>query len=150
MKTYQQIQNCHLQPTPNDTLVQLHHEIFKIGVLIHFHRRILNSPPHTLIPHLDVLFHSVATYQQLGGGYITLWPVFIGAAEVYLEEHKRSVRRWMNEAEMMGARSRGDVRELVEAVWQKRREIAGDAGEGDVVVDWRTVMSGMGMDVLLV
>jgi hypothetical protein len=67
-----------------------------------------------------------------------------------LEEHKESVRTWMDQAEMVGARSRGDVRELIQAVWLKRREMAGNAGEGDVVVDWRTVMSGMGMDVLLV
>lgn len=79
-----------------------------------------------------------------------MWPVFIGAVEVYLEEHKRSVRAWMNKSDMMGARSRGDVRELVDAVWLKRKEEAGVDGEGTVVVDWRAVMSEMGMDVLLV
>jgi len=85
----------------------------------------------------------------MGGRYITLWPVFIAAVEVYLEEHKWSARAWMDRADMMGVRSRGDVRELVEAVWSKRKEEARDNGEGDMVVNWRAVMGKMGIDVLL-
>ena len=151
---YQRLLNCNLQLTPNKELVQLHHQIFKAGVLIHFHRRILNSTPRTLIPHLNTLLRDVTAYQGLEKGYVTLWPVFVGAVEAYEEEHKSCVRTWLDTTERIGAASRGYIRSLIEAVWrerkQKRDEIGEGAEEGDVVVDWRKVMGRMGMDVLLV
>lgn len=153
-KLYQRLLNCNLQPTPSKELVQLHHQIFKAGVLIHFHRRILNSTPRTLLPYLEDLLRDVTTYQGLKKGYATLWPVFVGAVEAYQEEHKSCVRTWLDTAERIGAASRGYIRSLIEAVWRERKckrdEIGEGAEEGDVVVDWRKVMKGMGMDVLLV
>jgi Fungal specific transcription factor domain len=154
VELYQRLSNCNLQFTPNKELVQLHHRIFKSGVLIHFHRRILNSTPRTLIPHLDTLLRDVTAYQGLEKGYVTLWPVFVGAVEAYEEEHKSCVRTWLDKTERIGAASRGHIRSLIEAVWQERKrkrdEIGEGAEEGDVVVDWRKVMGRMGMDVLLV
>lgn len=151
---HQRILACNLQLTPNKELVQLHHQIFKAGVLIHFHRRILNSTPRTLIPHLDNLLRDVTAYQNLEKGYVTLWPVFIGAVEAYQEEHKSWVRTWLDTTERIGAASRGYIRSLIEAVWRERKrkrdEIGEGAEEGDVIVDWRKVMGRMGMDVLLV
>jgi len=96
----------------------------------------------------------VKEYQQLGGGYVTLWPVFITAVEVYLPQHKLLVREWLNECETMGAASRKDIRELIEAVWRKRLEIrqhmGGEMEQGEIVVEWRGVMWEKQLDILLV
>ena len=75
----------------------------------------------------------------------------MASVEVYLPEHKRQVREWMDRADAIGVPSRQNVRRLVEEVWRTREHVANDAGmeEGEVVVDWRDVMDRLGMDVLL-
>jgi transcription factor-like protein len=151
---HQRLLRCNLKLTPHQNLIQIHHQIFKAGVLIHFHRRILNSTPRTVAPHLNTLLRSVTTYQCLNGGYVTMWPVFVGAVEAYQEVHKKCVRTWLDTAEGIGAASRGYIRSLIEAVWRERKckrdEIGEGIEEGDVIIDWRKVMGSIGMDVLLV
>ncbi|CZR60976.1 uncharacterized protein PAC_10872 [Phialocephala subalpina] len=151
---YQRIQSYGLEASSSNQLVRLHHEIFRTGVLVHFHRRILNSLPHTLVPLLDNLLSSVEEYERLKGGYVTLWPVFIGAAEVFEEHQKLRVRAWLDTVDLMGAANRRDVRTVIEAVWNERscqRNLLGRrVAEGEVIVDWREVMRDMGVEILLV
>jgi len=151
---YQRILECDLEHSSSQELVQLHHEIFKMGVLIHFHRRILNSVPCALIPLLDILLGYVTKYESLKGGYITIWPVFIAAVEAYKEDHKSCLRGWLNSAEKLGAANRVDAGLLIEAVWRERKRKTNEIGEGteegDVIVDWRQVMEEMRMHILLV
>lgn len=75
----------------------------------------------------------------------------MAAVEVYLPEHQRQVREWMDRADAIGVPSRKNVRRLVLEIWRTREHVAGDAGieEGEIVVDWRVVMDRLGMDVLL-
>lgn len=151
---YRRIQNYRLEASSRNQVVRLHCEIFRTGILIHFHRRILKSPPYTLIQLLDNLLNSVEEYERLRGGYVTLWPVFIGAAEVFNEDQKRRVRAWLDTAELMGAANRRDIRIVIEAVWQERSLqralFGGVVDEGEVVVDWREVMRSMGVEILLI
>jgi hypothetical protein len=151
---YQRIEHCQLSSSETNVLIKLHHDIFKKGVLIHFLRRILNILPVTLIPYLESLLDAIEQYQELKGGCITLWPVFVGAVEVFEERQKGRVRSWLDTAEMVGAANRKDVRMVIEEVWKARSRLKGCLGEavvvGDVRVDWREVMGEMGVDLLLV
>ena len=80
-----------------------------------------------------------------------MWPVFMAALEVYLPEHKKQVREWMNRADAIGVTSRKDVRRLLEEVWVTREHMARDEGieESEIIVDWKVVMNRLGMDILL-
>ncbi|KAF8867366.1 hypothetical protein BDZ45DRAFT_795082 [Acephala macrosclerotiorum] len=151
---YQRIQNYKLEASLPNQLVRLQYEIFRTGVLIHFHRRILSLKPYTLVPVLNDLLNSVEEYQRLKGGFVTLWPVFIGAAEVFEEDQKRRVRLWLDNADLMGAANRRDIRMIIETVWQERsrqRDFIGEgADEGEVMVDWREIMRNMGVEILLI
>lgn len=152
---YQRLQACsYPKDSPGQYLVRLHHRIFQLGAIVYFHRSIWDSRPNALIPYIEELLQAVKEYQQLGGGYVTLWPVFITAVEVYLPQHKLLVREWLNECETMGAASRKDIRELIEAVWRKRLEIrqhmGGEMEQGEIVVEWRGVMWEKQLDILLV
>jgi len=149
---YQRLQNSQAPSTPNELMI-LHVKIFKTGTMIYFHRQILNATPKTLLPWTSDLLHSLAEYRKLGGGWVTLWPVFLEAVEVYQDSQKAAVRECLDSTEMMDARGRREVRKLVEAVWQRsvRREQLGNwFDEGDIVVDWRHVMRDKGWDILLI
>jgi hypothetical protein len=81
-----------------------------------------------LIPLIEKLLGDVGRYRCVGFGYVALWPVFMGAVEVYKVEPKRWVRARMDGDAMMGARNRGVVREVVEGMWRRRGEMSGGGG----------------------
>ncbi|RFU32814.1 hypothetical protein B7463_g3490, partial [Scytalidium lignicola] len=152
---YQRVKECsHPQEYSDKHIVKLHHRIFQLGAIIYFHRAIFNSPPRTIVPYIDELLRKVKDYQQLGVGYVTLWPVFVAAVEVYKQEHKVLVREWLHECDKMGAASRKDIRELIEAVWERRASIyervSVEEEQGEIVLDWREVMKERQLDILLV
>ena len=143
------IENCVIEPA--DPIIRTHHRIFLLGTLIYAHRQLHNPPPLSLFPYLSSLLDCIDRFVTIGGGHIALWPVFMASVEVYLPEHKRQVREWMDRADAIGVPSRKNVRRLVEEIWRTREHVARDTGmeEGEVVVDWRDVMARLGMDVLL-
>ena len=144
------IENCVLETT--DPVVGTHQKIFLLGTIIFAHRQLLNPPPFALFSHLSSLLEYVALFPTLGGGHIALWPVFMAAVEVYLPSHKNQVREWMDRADQIGVASRSDARKLIEKVWATRKQIAKDEGteECEIVLDWKTIMNDLGMDVLLI
>ena len=73
-----------------------------------------------------MIFYEVMQYQELGGGYITLWPIFIASVEAYREDHKMMVRKWLDVAEKIGSASRKDVRKVIESVWEKENGRRGE------------------------
>ncbi|KUJ20681.1 uncharacterized protein LY89DRAFT_451784 [Mollisia scopiformis] len=149
---HRRIQQCQPEDPETNVLAKLHHEIFKIGALIHFHRRILNFHPRALLPYVTLMLDAIEQYLTLNGGYIALWPVFIGAVEVFEESHKSRVRTWLSRADLMGAANRKDVRLVIEAVWRERSRLScvDEKTEGETVVDWREVIRDLGIEILLV
>ena len=151
---YQQLQGSDRQDRCGKNLVLLHHQIFELGAIIYFHRSIHNSPPQTLKAYLEELLQHLKRYRDLGGGYVTLWPAFIAAVEAYQEDHKVGFREWLDDNDKMGAASRGDIRKVIEAVWEKRtslgQQICHRVDQGEIVVDWKEVMYERGLDILLV
>lgn len=142
------IENCVLEST--DPVIRTHQRIFHLGTLIYAQRQLLNPPPFALFSYLASLLDCVALYPTLGGGNIALWPVFMGAVEIYLPEHKKQVRAWMDQADQVGVASRTDVRKVIEKVWATRKQMADDKGieECEVVLSWSVVMNELGMDLL--
>ena len=151
---YRRLLLCSSQNSQDDPILQLHHQIFQIGAIVYFHRSVLNSPPHALVPFLDELLADVRAYRERGGGYVTLWPVFIAAVEAYEERHQEGFQDWLHDCDRMGAANRKDVREVIESVWRKRlvmwREMGTRMELGGIVVSWTEVMYESGLEVLLV
>ena len=152
---YHRLQTClPLCNSQSKNLPQLHHRIFQLGAIIYFHRSLFKSCPRSVSLFLDELLQLVKLYRDFGGGYVTLWPVFMAAVEAYQECHQEGFRDWLDECEKMGAASRKDIRCVIEAVWRKRaslrQQIGNCAEPGGIVVDWRAVMWEKGLDILLV
>lgn len=150
----QRIESCQLEAPAANELSNLHHHIFKAGVLIHFHKRILEFNPSRLVPLLDVLFDAIEQYRMREGGHVTLWPVFIGAVEAVQDRHKDRVRAWLDEADSMGAANRKEIRVVIEAVWRERSRLrdlsGGTIEEEEINVDWRDMIKDMGIELLLI
>ena len=151
---YHRLLACSLPDSQGDLILQLHHQIFQLGAIIYFHRSVLDSPPHALAAFLDELLEHVKTYRGCGGGYVTVWPVFMAAVEAYQERHLEGFREWLSDCDKMGVANRKDIREVIESVWQRRQLIWQERGAstslGNLTIDWRRVMGERGFEVLLV
>lgn len=150
---YQRLQTCSAtQDSRKEGQVQLHRRIFQLGAIIYFHRSIFGSLPRDLVMSINELLWHLKRYRELGGGHVTLWPVFMAAVEGYQADHQAAFRQWLDDNNKMGAASRRDIRSLIEAVWNKRARIGETTGvdEGHVTVDWSDVACEMGLDILLV
>jgi hypothetical protein len=149
----QRLRSCSLpNDFSNEGCVQLHHRIFQLGAIIYFNRSVLKSPSQQSVAFIDELLQHVKQYRKLGGGYITLWPVFMAAVEAYQTYHQAAFREWLDDNDKMGAASRRDIREVIEAIWRERSHLGEEngVGQGDVIVDWREVAWERGLDILLV
>jgi len=151
---FQKILNCTTSPEKTGIVINLHHQIFRTGVLIYFYRQIFNSSPKELLFLVSDILKCIKKYKEIGGGRVTLWPVFVAAVETYNDEHKTAMWEWWDSADVLGSASRRMCRELVEAVWQERTRKCHDVGmssdEGDMMVDWRVMMVDKGWDVPLI
>lgn len=151
---HQRILACSVHTFQGQHILQLHHRIFQLGVIVYFHRSVLNSLPHNLLDLLEELLTHVKTYRDHMGGYVTLWPIFIAAVEAYKEHHQEGFREWLDNCDQMGAANRKDIRDVIENVWRKRLTMWQHRGAhmelGSITVDWREVMQERGCEVLLV
>lgn len=106
---YRQILVCAYSRSQSNRVAQLHARIFQVGALVYFHRSILSSAPRTIGPLRDQLLGYMETYRKHGGGYVTIWPVFITAVEAYEERHQNGFDRWMCDCDKIDASNREDI-----------------------------------------
>jgi Fungal specific transcription factor domain len=151
---HQQILACASNGSQSDHVAQLHARIFQVGTLVYFHRSILSSPPRAVVPLLDQLLGYLDAYRNHGGGYVTIWPVFIAAVEAYEERHQNGFEAWMRDCDKIGASNREDIRQFVEDIWRERQLIWRQNGMGielgSIAINWQEVMLARGLNYLLV
>lgn len=145
---------CYQQDPSDSAVVGLHCRIFQLGVLIYFHRAIFNSVPLVMATYVNELLGKVKSYQNLGGGYVAAWPVFVAAAEVYKQEHMALVHEWLDEGDRMGVANRRDIRALIQSIWDRRMAIYEqghtEQSLGEIIVDWREITRQRNPNILIV
>ena len=97
----------------------------------------------------------------------TIWPVFHAAVELYKEDdQRRAMDVWLNRIEAAAIGNREQMRSVLEKLWSIRYQAAKqrvsslsaasidlpavDDVAGEIALDWMSVASSMGIDVLLV
>lgn len=131
---------------------QLHLKIFHLGGLTYLNRSVTDYPPKKLSQIIRSAFEFITGFQSQGGRNLALWPLFMVAVEVYDKEHMVIVRNWLHHTAMLGMGNRTGVQQLLEEVWRRREQTAAEKGldPGEVIVDWRDVMSELGFEILLI
>ncbi|KAK5050921.1 hypothetical protein LTR84_003480 [Exophiala bonariae] len=138
-------------PSPTQTLVKLHSQIFDGAVMIHLCRVVLQRPPSAVASYVHQVLTNVGKFMDAGGGEVSAWPVFIAAAEAFTSEDQHLASRYFCQSEMVFAGNRTDMHSVVRQVWADRETlgIEQDCNAGDVGLDWRDVMRRMDIDILL-
>ena len=151
-------------------LARLHNRVFALGTIVYLHRQTRNSSPQLLLEYTSALFQAVAdiiaittsSFEVATHGNITLWPVFMAAVESYRREELDVAESWLQSQSASGIGNRAAIRLVIEEVWAERKRrlahlISLDIGLaqtedalGAVTVNWRSVMQGMDLDILLV
>jgi hypothetical protein len=82
---------------------------------------------------------------------VSVWPVFIAAAEAYTPQSQALVERFFTFSDKLGAQNRTDIQRVIRQVWKDRQDLAAlhDRDPGDISIDWRDVMARLDLDVLL-
>jgi hypothetical protein len=131
---------------------RLHLKVFHLGVLTYLHRSITNCSPRDLSQLVQSTFNAITEFEMQGGRNLGLWPLFMVAVEVYNAELMTTVRNWLQRTAMLGIGNRVSVQQLLEEVWRRREQAAVEIGvdTGEITIDWREVMSELGLEILLI
>lgn len=132
-------------------LDQLHLQIFRTATIIYLYRTILNVSPGGVTEYVSAVLDDTMTFMRLGGGAISLWPVFVAAVEACSQDQQNIVEQWLNIVCELGIENRHTARRLILQVWEERSQLATISGLelADVKVDWRDVQRREGIDLLL-
>lgn len=133
------------------TLVKLHVQLFDGAVMIHLCRVVLKCPPSAVTNYVLRVLTSVMTFIDMGGGPVSAWPIFIAAAEACTSEAQALAIRYFNHSEKIFVGNRKDMHRVARQVWAERDALALErhCKPGDVQLDWRDVMTRLGIDILL-
>ena len=138
-------------PSPTQTLVKLHSQIFDGAVMIHLCRVVLQCPPSAVTSYVHQVLASVVKFMEGGGGQVSAWPVFIAAVEACTDEDQRLASRYFCHTERVFAGNRTDMHCVARQVWADRESLAlkQHCDAGDIRLDWRDVKRRLGIDILL-
>jgi hypothetical protein len=133
------------------TLVNLHLHLFNGAVSIYLFRMVLQYPPSAVVDYVWKVLRDTVAFIDMHGGSVSIWPVFIAAAEAYTAESQALAGRFFQFSEKLGVGNRDDVQRVIHQVWTERERLAVEQGcdPGDVIVDWREVMKRLDLDLLL-
>lgn len=137
---------CHAQAAIHHSNVVLN------GIMIYLYRTIGNYGPSQLEVYVSRVFESVEEYRQLGGRNMTVWPVFQAAIEACSGANQDLARRWLADSIRLGIGNRRQLKQVIEDTWKRRDTVATVMGlaVGDVVVDWKMILSETNTDILLI
>lgn len=138
----------------NDQLEHLHRlhlRLFRTSAIIYLYRTLLNVPPKAVGRYVAEALHDTTTFLRLRGGAVSMWPVFIAAVEATEAADQQRVRQWFQISGRTGLDNRKTARKIIQAVWNERSQLAMMSGlePSQVVVDWRQIQQGLGVDILL-
>lgn len=133
------------------TLTRLHLRLFNTAVMIYLFCVVLRCPPSSMAKSVLQVLRDATTFVDMHDGTVSIWPVFVAAAEAYTPESQALATQCL---EILGARGAGNRREIhrvVRRVWSDRGKLARarQCDPGEVLVDWRQVMKKLKMDILL-
>lgn len=133
------------------TLVKLHLHLFNAAASIYLFCVVLKRPPSDSAEYILQVLTDAITFVDMGGKGVSIWPIFLAAAEAYTLETQVLASNLLNYGEMLGSGNRQDMHRVVRQVWADRQQLAEDrqCDPGEVVVDWREVMKMMALDILL-
>ncbi|KIW69501.1 hypothetical protein PV04_05374 [Phialophora macrospora] len=141
------------QPVENrqEYLRSLHQRMFRNAAMIYLYRTIYNVVPDTIRDRVSQVLGDAMKFLDMGGGSISLWPVFIAAVETCTEQERDAVKRWLNYSCKLGIGNRHSARRIIEEVWRRRDQEArsGCTPVDNIAVDWRQVQSELQIDILL-
>ncbi|RDW56511.1 hypothetical protein BP5796_13152 [Coleophoma crateriformis] len=145
------------QPEPQhrdvvQTRVQLHFHLFNSAVMIYLLRVVLRHPPSAVFDYVWEVLNDTMTFINMGGGgCVSIWPVFIAAAEAYTPKLQEMADSCLIYLEGKVTGNRKDVRRVVHQVWADRGQLVAErqCDPGEVLVDWRAIMKRLDVDILL-
>lgn len=131
---------------------EMHLRAFEAATVIYHHQVSENGTPEYLAPYVHSVLHYISIFLKYCGGNYTLWPVFIAGVEAYEDSDMKKFSELFENATSVGMKNRKKARQIMEAVWSLRSSITAQTGKnrGEVRVNWRKVMRGLDIDVLLV
>lgn len=147
------LDNTHVNLLDSEQKAQeMHLKAFEAATIIYYYQVSENATPKYLAPYVQAVLHYVSSFLRLCGGNYTLWPAFIAGVEAYSDSDMNQFSALFENATSMGMRNRRKARQVMEQVWMIRSSIAAQTGQnpGEVRVNWRHIMRGLDIDVLLV
>jgi len=144
------------------SLSSIHNSIFALGVVLYLHRQTIEPTPAQLSRYTAALLLAVEHFMTRSHrATVSVWPVFMAAVESYRQTDLKIAQSWLDGLACSGIGNRTDIIRVVQAVWEERSRIAAEGYElnnhisleealANVIVDWRTVMRAMNLDLLLV
>lgn len=133
------------------TLARIHLGLFNNAVMIYLFCLVLRCPPSTMAEEVHQVLADAASFIDLHDGTVSIWPVFVAAAEAYTPDSQALANRCLGVFKDGGAGNRRDVQRVVHQVWSDRERIALErqCDPGEVSLDWREVMKMLNADILL-
>lgn len=129
--------------------VKLHLQLFNGAVIIYLFCTVLQYPPSAVASYVSDVLTNVMAFVELHNSNVSIWPVFIAAAEAYTPESLALARR-CNSFSGKFAGNRKDIGLLLCEVWAERERLATvrHCDLGEVSVKWRDVMKRLNLDIL--
>jgi hypothetical protein len=127
--------------------------LFRSSIEIYLFRTVLHYPPSAVAKQvLSTLQTASELLEPLDrAASVSIWPIFIAAVEAYEPEAQALAGTALQLSMTLGAANRKTAHEVVQAVWAQREQIANQhrCHLGDVQIDWREVLRGLNVDILL-
>ncbi|KIX94025.1 uncharacterized protein Z520_10362 [Fonsecaea multimorphosa CBS 102226] len=133
------------------TLTRLHLRLFNTAVMIYLFCTVLRCTPSSVAHDVLQVLRDATTFIEMHHGTVSVWPVFVAATEAYTPEAQTLATQCLDTLGARGAENRRHMQRVVHQVWSNRQKLASErqCDPGDVLVDWRQVMKGLNMNILL-
>lgn len=133
------------------TLTELHLRLFNNGVIIYLLCTVLRFPPFLVASQVLQVLNDAAAFFGMHRNTVSIWPVFIAAAEAYTPEAQALATHCLEFLIGSGLINRRNMLYIIHRVWCDRSQLAreGRCRPGNVSVDWRQVMHELHTHILL-
>jgi hypothetical protein len=133
------------------TLARIHLRLFNTAVMIYLFCPVLRCQPSTVEKDVRQVLTDAVSFIDLHDGTISIWPVFVAAAEAYTPESQALANYCLDVCKNGGAGNRRDIRRVVHQLWSDRERLASErqCDPGEVPLDWRDMMKSLNVDILL-
>ncbi|EXJ66730.1 uncharacterized protein A1O5_09925 [Cladophialophora psammophila CBS 110553] len=125
--------------------------LFNSAVTIYLLRVVLRYPPSAVAEQVFQTLSAAATLLEMDRTAVSIWPIFIAAAEAYTAEAQALAECVLSLSTSLGAANRAVIHRVVKQIWIEREEAAAQrrCEVGDVLVDWREVLKNLDVEILL-